>query len=242
MIALDEFCAKIKEGLEKNHSIIFNCQCIINYSGRAESHLPLGDRTLMIKKDKTLLCHQPSGSNPVNYMKENTNHSVNKEGDYVVLQSRNLPEFMDIKINKVYFFHSQSLEDSEKIRIAGTEEDMACHIMENPEIIGKDFKPLSKEEHTKYGFIDVFGYDQDNNLVVVECKRYAGDLSAVTQLRRYVERIKKTKGLEKVKGILACPRISPNALKMLTDWGFEFARVSPPRYLEKFDKQQTKLI
>ena len=111
----------------------------------------------------------------------------------------------------------------------------------NPEMIEEGFRPLSMEEHTKYGFIDVFGYDKENVLTVIECKRYSGDLKAVSQLRRYVEKIKSAKGIENVRGVLACPKMSDNALKMLTDFGFEFKSVKPPKYLEKFDKKQRSL-
>lgn len=244
MLTLENFTEQFKDSLKKNHSIIFSCECEINYSGRAESHLLIGDRTILIKSDKTLLVHQPTGNNPINYMEEHTSHLLTKDEDFVMLQSQNLSvkEFLDISIKKVYFFHSKLLKDNEKIQIVGTERDMAEHIMSNPSIICEDFKPLSKEEHTKYGFIDVFGYDKNNNLVVVECKRYNGDLKAVSQLRRYVEKIKKSRGIEQVRGVLACPKISPNALKMLEDWSLEFVRVNPPNYLEKFDKQQQKLL
>jgi RecB family endonuclease NucS len=68
-----------------------------------------------------------------------------------------------------------------------------------------------------------------------------GDLSAVTQLRRYVEKIKKSKGLQDVRGILACPSITPNARKMLEDWKFSYVHVHPPKYLEKHAKNQMKL-
>ena len=35
--------------------------------------------------------------------------------------------------------------------------------------------------------------------------------------------------------------ITSNAEKMLTDWGFSFVVVHPPKYLEKYDKKQQRL-
>jgi len=125
--------------------------------------------------------------------------------------------------------------------ISGTEEDMSRMLYENPELVEKGFKPVSQEEQTAYGFIDVFGYDANGTLVVVECKRYCADLSAVTQLRRYVEKVKESKGIDTVRGILAAPKITDNAKKMLEDWGFKFISVNPPKYLEEFGKKQSKL-
>ena len=133
------------------------------------------------------------------------------------------------------------MQDGEKIVLKGSEKDMAEKIYNNPDLIEPNFKPLTREEHTKYGFIDVFGYDKSNTLVIVECKRYTATLDAVTQLRRYVEKIKSSKGLDKVRGILAAPNISPNAKQMLEDWGFEFKIVTPPKHLEKFNKKQKKI-
>jgi len=236
---------KINESFQKNETIVFSTNCSIKYSGRAESFLPDGDRIIIIKSDGTLLVHQPKGNNPINYMKENTEHRLvkNEKGLFLLSQNPALKEFMDIKLNKVHFINSQYLIDEKKIEISGTEKDMAEMIYRNPGLISHDFRPLSMEEHTKYGFIDVFGHDRNNTLVIVECKRYKGDLSAVTQLRRYVEKIRKSKGLEKgkVRGILACPGISPNARKMLEDWGFEWKQLTPPNYLERHDKKQKKL-
>ena len=116
-------------------------------------------------------------------------------------------------------------------------------IKANPELVSKDFKPLSREEHTKFGFIDVFGHDKKGNLVIVECKRYTASLHCVTQLRRYVEKIKELKGLKasQVKGILASPKISSNAKEMLEKWKFKWVQVHPPKRLERFSKDQKKL-
>ena len=244
---LEEFSAKIREALSKNLTIVLGAMCKVLYKGRAESYLDYGDRIIVIKSDKTLLIHQPKGNNPINYMKEGTSYYV-KEDDssgekLVIVKTTNqkFKEYMDIIIRKIYFFEAQNLKDDEKLVLSGSERDMAEMIMRKPELIEEGFKPLSREEHTKYGFIDVFGYDKNKRLVIVETKRYVGDLKAVSQLRRYVEKIKKLKGVSEVRGILACPRITPNALRMLSDFGFEFRRVIPPKYLEEFGKEQRRI-
>jgi hypothetical protein len=68
-------------------------------------------------------------------------------------------------------------------------------------------------------------------------------LQCVTQLRRYVEKISELKGIElkRVKGILASPSISPNALEMLKKWGFEWKHVHPPKRFERYNKDQKSL-
>ncbi len=240
---IDEYRTLLNDALKRNETVIITCKCSVKYSGRAESHLAMGDRIVIIKADNTLLVHQPTGNNPINYMKSNTSHDLVLENGKIVLKARNQlqKESMDIVIDRIYFFNSYRLEDGQNILVTGTEADMSKMIYENPEKIEKGFKPVSQEEQTKYGFVDVLGIDKEGILTVVECKRYSADLNAVTQLRRYVEKLMTSKGITKVRGILAAPKITLNALRMLEDWGYSFVSVIPPKYMEKLSKKQSKL-
>ena len=235
---------EIEEALKNNHSVVLGGTCEIWYSGRAESYLPEGDRLIIIKADNTLIVHQPTGNNPINYMKPNTKHTFNFDKGVLFINSRNsnLKEFLDIKISQVHFVQSHKLEDGQSIQIQGTEQDMSDMLYAHPELIETGFKPFSQEEHTKFGFIDLFGTDKEGKMTVVECKRYNADLAAVSQLRRYVEKIKDSKGIIEVRGIIASPKISDNAKRMLEHWGFNWVRVKPPKYLEKFDASQRSLL
>lgn len=237
---MDDFIEKINQAIRRGDTIVFSSNCEIDYTGRAKSHLPDGDRIILIKPDKTLLIHQPSGSAPVNYMKAASEHSFVKDGSAVYMKSQNpaLKEYLSLKINKLHFYNTVKLDDGKKIELSGTERDMSDWLYDNPSVIEEGFKPLSREEHTKYGFIDLFGYDKEGTLVVVECKRYRADLSAVTQLRRYVEKIKAAKGIDKCRGILAAPEISANALTMLNDWGYSFKHAHPPDKLKRAQGQK----
>src|SRR3989344_6056761 len=152
-----------------------------------------------------------------------------------------IKEFMDIHITKIFSLNEFELDDTKSLVLQGTEKDLSDMLFKNPELIEPGFNPLSQEEHTKYGFIDIFGYDKNNILVIVECKRFTADPKAVDQLERYVRKIKASKGLQKVRGILAAPRISPNALQMLKDHNFEFLSIIPPKYLEKYLHDQKQL-
>ncbi len=235
--------AAFNEALNKNSVVILSCNCSVTYSGRAESFLADGDRIIIIKSDNTLLIHQPTGSSPVNYMKEGASHRLSKKGSKLLLSSSNilLKEYLTVAINAVHSLQILSLADAGKLQLTGSERDMSDMVYNNPLLISSDFRPLSREEHTKYGFIDVFGYDKGNNLVVVECKRYAADFNAVDQLLRYIKKIKQLKGVANVRGVIAAPRISPNALQMLHDNNCEFRMVNPPKYLEKYSAGQKTL-
>ncbi|MFH1505548.1 MAG: endonuclease NucS [archaeon] len=240
---LGEFKGLFEESIKKNQVISFFANCEIKYSGRAESELGRGDRLIVIKADNTLLVHQPKNSSPVNYMKQETTYELAKEKKHLVLLARHtkLKEFMEILIYRVYDCICHTLEDGQKLELVGTEKDMSDMIKDNPKLISNDFKPLSREEHGKFGFIDVFGHDKNGTLVIVECKRYVAGLDAVDQLRRYVEKIKELKGTDKVKGIIAAPQISPNALGMLKKYKYKFKEVEPPKRLERHKKNQKTL-
>lgn len=243
MVDMQHFLFQMEAALAKNETLVMGCSCEITYSGRAEAFLPTGDRLIIIKSDKALLVHQPTGNAPVNYMKPESSHCVVQQDGGVWLKSQNLPlkEYLDVLIHEIHFVSSYPLQDGQKLELVGSEKDMSEMIYKNPSLIDPDFRSVSMEEQTKYGFIDVFGIDKSGNIVIVECKRYCADLGAVTQLRRYVERIKEIKNTDKVRGIIAAPKITPNAEKMLNDWGFEFRSVTPPKYQERYSKDQKRL-
>jgi len=123
---LKEYCSLLSDALKRNETIVFGCRCAIRYSGRAESHLAEGDRIIMIKGDNTLLVHQPSGNNPINYMKANTSHEMNVNEGKLVLKSNNvlLKEKMTTNITRIHFFNSHKLEDGQSILVQGTEADI----------------------------------------------------------------------------------------------------------------------
>jgi len=242
---LGELKNQLNTAIGKNETMTFFCRCKVFYSGRAEAELEEGDRLIVIKSDNTLLVHQPEGSSPINYMKAESSIILEKTDEGLLIKTHNqkFKDYLDVLISKVYSFNSLKLEDGKKLILTGTEKDMSDMIKDKPEVISKDFKPLSREEHTKFGFIDVFGHDKKGNLILIECKRYVAGLSAVQQLRRYVEKIMELKGLKasQVKGIIAAPDIAKNAEEMMKKWKFKFVRVNPPKRMEKFNKDQKSI-
>lgn len=237
----NDFNQRLAEALSKGQTFAFFASCEINYSGRAEAYLPQGDRLVIIKADRSLLIHQPTGGPPINYLKPGAEITLEKEEKHILLKARSGTDYLDVPLYRVYDAMSRKLEDGQKQTLAGNEKDMSDMIKDNPHLIAPDFKPLSREEHTTFGFIDVFGHDGAGNLVVVECKRYTAGLSCVTQLRRYVEKIKALKGVQNVKGVMAAPGITANALSMLTQWGFTHVHIDPPKRLERHNKHQQGL-
>jgi hypothetical protein len=243
MWSLDDCRLLLEDALARNETVVLACRCTIRYSGRAESALEPGERVILIKGDKTTLVHQPQGASPVNYMKPGASHALTVEDGKLIIRATNLKEKESIEVtaDRVYFFNSQKLEDGNRIVVTGTEKEMSDMLAGQPELIEKGFRPASREEQTAYGYIDLLGHDADGVLTIVECKRDCADHNAVMQLRRYVEKVKASKGIDRVRGIIAAPRITGNAHQMLKDWGFSFVSVKPPKYYEAFDRKQARL-
>ncbi|PIU89490.1 endonuclease NucS [archaeon CG_4_10_14_0_2_um_filter_Archaea_38_6] len=241
---LTEAFHSLEKSVSKKFISVIFCSCEIEYEGRAKSFLGEGDRMIIIKHDYTVLIHRPDGTNPVNWMLQGSGISVSMEKDVLTLDCSSLKPFGNMKINifEVYSLTSAPLVDTEQLKLIGSEKDMSDMIYSNPLLISDDFVPIRREEQTDYGFLDVYGHDGNGNLVIVECKRYTAGLDSVTQLRRYVERVKKSKGVGNVKGVIAAPNISSNALKMLNDWGFEYRNVSPPHTFvcDSFNQKRLK--
>lgn len=241
MLKNEDYCSLIEDAIKRNETLVIAAYCTIRYSGRAESHLDWGDRIIVIKSDNTILIHQPTGNSPVNYMKPGAAHRARINEGHLQFTSSTAKEKLKITIKSIHFYNSHKLEDGHTVTIQGTEKDMSDMLYNNPEMIEEGFKAASREEQTTYGFIDVLGVDKHGVLTVIECKRYGADLSTVTQLRRYVEKIMISKGITHVRGIVAAPKITANAKQMLEDWGYQFKTIKPPKYLEEFDKKQRKL-
>lgn len=217
------------------------CECEIIYSGRAEAHLPKGERLIILKQDGCLLIHQPEHGNPINYLKAGGDVTLEKCDNHLFLRGKFGKEFLDVEIYKVHNLMRKKMQDGQKQSLNGSEADMSDMLREQPHLIHSTFRPVSREEQTAVGFIDLFGHDGTGKLVVVECKRYTAGLSAISQLHRYVEKIKIVKGTTKVTGVMAAPQITPNAHEMLKNYGYSFACVQPPMRHARDNNNQLSL-
>lgn len=245
-MTFEEDITQIKTALAKGEFLNFFCNCSISYSGRAESYLDFGDRMIFVKQDSTLMIHQPEGGMPINYLKAPAKISFSLEKSdegipFVLCRAVSGEDEIHVEISTIYDIFSRRLVDGQKQDLSGNEKEMSDFIRDNPSVISSDFIPLSREEHTKYGFIDVFGHLGEGTLAIVEVKRYTAGLSAVTQLRRYVEKMQAVKGTKKVTGIIAAPAITANAMQMLSDWSFSFAMVEPPKRHLRKRREQCKI-
>ncbi len=243
MMDLRDFPDAVRHARDKRHVLAAFIHCAITYSGRAEATLGRGDRLLIVKADGTVLIHQPESSTPINYMKAGNALVFEEADDHWLLRVTNAAEksTLEVEVYRVHGCIAHELADGQVQDLAGHERDMSDWIRDNPVSIGDGFRAIAREEHTDVGFIDVFGHDASGTLVVVECKRVTASLTAVDQLRRYVERVKTIKGTQQVRGVLAAPGITPNALEMLISFGYAYRQVDPPKRLVRWQRDQKRL-
>ena len=177
-------------------------------------------------------------------MKAGSSLTPEEQDGRVILHVKNEREkaWLEIDIHAVYDSLVRRLEDGKRLQLSGNERDMSDYIRDNPHVISAEFTPIGREQQTDVGFIDVFGHDRSGRLIVIECKRVTASLAAADQLRRYVRRVKQVRGTDNVHGSIAAPAITPNALKMLERWEFEFRMVVPPKRLGRWEEGQQRLL
>ncbi|MEM0361793.1 MAG: endonuclease NucS [Sulfolobales archaeon] len=202
--------------------IIGNCEVV--YEGRASSKASEARRLIIIKEDGSLLIHEGVGIEPINWQ-PNASLTSNISDEYFELTAirsrprevvkvfiKDRPHVMVLRLRKGAF------------TIKGTEDDLINYVASNPSIIEENAKLVAREFITPHGRVDVILRSANDELILVECKRGMADLDAVHQLLRYVDYYRSL-GL-KVKGVIASPSISPQALKLLLKNNLSYVKVS----------------
>lgn len=201
--------------------------CMIDYRGRARSFLDWGERIIMIKQDGTVLVHQPIMREPVNWQPTGSKINFKVIEDKLILRVNHKKslEKMKITFRNIQTITVNNLRDSAKLVISGMEMDVINEIISNPDIVEEGLRISKREKHVKSGMIDLFGYDMNHTPVVIEVKRSLASISAVHQLRMYVNDIKKDVNEANVRGILCAPRIPDMVKNLLSDYGLEWQEV-----------------
>ena len=217
----------IRNALDAERLCLVVGACIVRYEGRAASKLSEGDRLLVIKPDGTFLVHQGKGMAAINYQGPGAVVTAEPfEGELVVRAERSKPmrEVIEAHFKRIDFAQSFSMRDDSKLKLFGSERELAKLLAQDLHLIEKGLVPVQEESSLPKGAIDILARDALGHLVVIELKRRDAGLDAATQLSRYVTELRKRKG-EVVRGILCSPKITPNALKMLEEKGFEWFKL-----------------
>jgi len=217
-------------------------ECQVDYRGRAQSFLDWGQRLILLKQDGNLLVHQPVMREPVNWQPNGsiTTFVLNKK-KLLELRSKHKkpPEKMTITFRSLDTVLIRQLIDKSSLIIAGMETDVVNQIMQNPNIIEEGLRIAKREKTVKSGLIDLYCFDKNHVPTIIEVKRSIGNISAVQQLRMYVNDIKGDIENAPVRGILCAPRIPDMAKHLLTDYGLEWREIERKVMLP--DDNQTSL-
>ena len=202
-------------------------ECEILYRGRAASVAEAGDCLVMIKADGSVQVHDYRGVKPLNWQPETDRLTVEGSDDGVLLTAE---RFQPEELVQVVFLQANvaiaaNFAEQRNFLLMGSEAEMQKALAKNPEIIEPGLETLDIELPTSVGGIDLLARDASGNVVVVELKRGKANQEAVHQLQRYVTAVQPAVG-ERVRGVLAAPRISKPALNQLGALGLEFREVT----------------
>lgn len=202
-------------------------ECKVRYHGRAQSFLDWGERIIMIKQDGNLLVHQPVLREPINWQPAGSITDFLSEDDFFIIKSRHTKpdEKMKITFRKINSILVDSLKDQAEINIVGMESDVVNQILESPEVIEDGLRIKKREKQVKSGMIDLYGLDKNHTPVIIEVKRSLATISAVHQLRMYVQDVKHDVDDASVRGILCAPRVPDMVKHLLDDYGLEWQEI-----------------
>jgi len=221
------FIEKHHESVADKTMLLLAGDCMVDYRGRARSFLDWGERIIMIKQDGNVLVHQPVMREPINWQPAGSRTSFNVTKDHLILRCSHTrpPEKMKIIFRKIQFVTIISLRDKAEQIISGMETDVVNEIISNPSMVEEGLRISKREKHVKSGMIDLFGYDLEHTPVVIEVKRSLATISAVQQLRMYVNDIKNDVEEASVRGILCAPRVPDMVKNLLADYNLEWKEV-----------------
>jgi len=240
---LEELAKFLRQHLSVRRALlIILANCSVEYEGRSASHLGEGDRLIIIKPDGAVLVHRPWGYSPVNWQPDSkvlevfmeTKH--NSEKVVVIKSVRARPrEVLLIRISKAYLVAAaQGLEDSAEFVEYLDERQIRDILASHPEEIEPGLRIVRVEKPIEPGFIDLYGIDSQGNNVIIEIKRVTANVSAVKQLKEYVDAFKAKNPHTRVRGILVAPSISKEALLLLNKYGLEFKQINIEKLYRKY--------
>lgn len=207
--------------LKNKYVIIIVGEMIIEYIGRATSYAQIGSRLLITKPDGSILVHDATKVEPLNWQPPKSYIHYECRDDKIFVRSfrKNPQEEVLIEISKVYLISLCQLTTAKPV-VIGKESDIVKMIVTNASIIDPNAKILGTDVATSYGKIDVLLKKEDGTLIVVEVKNEKAGVSAVLQLKRYID-FYKDKGL-RVEGVLVAPSITTDAFTLLHKEGMQF--------------------
>lgn len=227
-LSLEEYREVLEKAVREHKLVLVLATCSVDYEGRGASTLGEGERVIVIKRDWAFLIHRPNGYSPVNWQPQSSVIDFEVEGGLLIIKAvRSRPrEIVTVRASDVSLVVVADMSDKAEFVEYVSEHEIRDLIARNPSIIGEELKITSIEKPVEPGFVDLYGIDSNNRIVVIELKRVTATKEAVNQLHRYVVAVKKSLGRRDVRGILVAPSITKSALEYLERLGLEYKQLN----------------
>lgn len=205
--------------IDPKSPFVLYADCVVTYSGRAESTLDRGLYLIIHKSDGTLLIHSSTKNPPRNY--QGPGAKLEYHADKLI--SKRKSEIIKITLYNIISYMPLSNWSDTSVSISKTEKDLVQKLFNNWfDYFDVDLEIIYTEYESGLGPIDLLGIDSNNVYHVVEAKRTTAVLSHCSQLQRYLESLH---GLHITMGYIASPKISKNALKYLEKHGYKWLEI-----------------
>ena len=231
--SLEDAAEAVRGALQARAWLFFLGTCLTEYEGRAASRTTPGDMAVMVKPDGSVIVHGPRGFKPLNWQPDTSTITVGLEdGELVVRAVRRKPrETLVIRCARVYHVVWAQGASTGEFWMYLNEHEIRDAIARDPSLLVPGARITRVERPVDPGFIDLYGYDPEGRLLVVELKRVKAGEAAVRQLLRYVEALEK-KGYRNIRPILAAPDFTEAAVRLATLSGVELVRLDLQRIYE----------
>ncbi|MDW8084211.1 MAG: endonuclease NucS [Candidatus Caldarchaeum sp.] len=223
---------RARKGLTNGSVIVLAGRCVVHYEGRAASKLGEGERLVIIKKDRSILVHRPTGHEPVNWQPKGSKIEFVDENGLKVVKASKGGEFLKIVFTSEPEVSVFGLSDEAEFEMHASELEMKQAVLLEPNLLEEGFKPFAEERRAgRTGRVDVFGIDKDGVLTVVELKRKPANEEDVRQLQRYADELEREFG-KRPRTILAAPSTTRTAASTLKSAKIEFKCLTPRTCME----------
>jgi RecB family endonuclease NucS len=216
------------------------CNCRIEYEGKINTSLDLGERLILIKPDGSFSLQNDAGYKPLNYMTAPTRIEIDGQsldlenanirlsaGSTIRVEQMKTGEKLFAEVESVQLDQTLTIHDEVVMTRVGSEKDFQHALAMNPEAMEPGLVVLERERKLQVGIIDIYCRDVQGRVVIVEVKRAVVTAADVDQLARYVEEVVERAPMarEQCRGVLVAPHIMPQAEAILEKRGLEYIQV-----------------
>ena len=222
---LSDLAKILSSYLGKRHIILIG-ECDAVFDGRIKSKQARGERILMIKKDGSILLHNPAGTRPIQWQKPRVGKiefTYDEQNSALLMQTYRpktdesfFINFFRVEISLIADLVEETISLSQ---ITGDEKDFVTQLVNQPDLIESGLSILEQEKEIPYGFIDIFAVDSKSRKAVIEVKKQNATLADAHQLHRYVNYFESIN--MNVRGILVASNIPERVRNFLHSYNLE---------------------